>query len=45
MLQSTQGIWTIGLSLVFLKGDERIDRVLVGTVLLVAAGVTLISLQ
>ena len=45
ILQSTQGVWTIGLSLVFLKGDERIDRVLVGTVLLVAAGVTLISLQ
>ncbi|MDH3250850.1 MAG: DMT family transporter, partial [Acidimicrobiia bacterium] len=45
ILQSTQGIWTIGLSLIFLKGDERIDRTLVITVLMVAAGVTLISLQ
>lgn len=45
ILQSTQGIWTIGLSLLFLKGDERIDRILVFTVLLVASGVTLISLQ
>ncbi len=45
ILQSTQGIWTIGLSLLFLKGDERIDRTLVTTVFLVAAGVTLISVQ
>jgi drug/metabolite transporter (DMT)-like permease len=45
IFQATQGIWTIGLSLVFLKGDERIDGALVGSVLLVVAGVVLISLQ
>lgn len=45
ILQGTQGIWTIALSLVFLKGDERIDANLIGSVLLVIAGVTLISLQ
>jgi drug/metabolite transporter (DMT)-like permease len=44
ILQGTQGIWTIGLSWVFLRGDERIDRTLVGSVLLVAAGVALIGL-
>lgn len=44
-LQATQGIWTIGLSLLFLKGDEKIDRPLVITVLMVAAGVILISVQ
>lgn len=43
--QATQGVWTIGLSLIFLKGDERIDAALVGSVLLVASGVVLISLQ
>lgn len=45
ILQGTQGIWTILLSLIFLKGDERIDAHLIGSVLLVAAGVALISLQ
>ena len=44
-LQATQGVWTIGLSLLFLKGDERIDRTLVVAVLLVASGVILISVQ
>ena len=44
-LQSTQGIWTIGLSLLFLKGDEKIDRPLVIAVLMVAFGVILISVQ
>jgi len=45
VLQGTQGIWTIGLSMIFLKRDEHINLALVGSVLLVAAGVTLISLQ
>lgn len=45
ILQATQGIWTIGLSLLFLRGDEHIDRVLVGSVLLVVAGVVLIGIQ
>jgi len=45
ILQGTQAIWSIPLSLLFLKGDERIDIPLVGSVLLVVAGVTLISLQ
>lgn len=45
ILQSTQGIWVIGLSLLFLRGEERIDGALVGSVLLVAVGVVLISLQ
>lgn len=45
VLQGTQGIWTIALSLIFLKGDERVDLPLIGSVLLVTAGVVLISLQ
>ncbi len=45
VLQGTQGIWTIALSIIFLRGDERIDVPLVGSVLLVTAGVVLISLQ
>lgn len=45
ILQSTQGIWVIGLSLLFLKGEERIDGALVGSVVLVTLGVVLISLQ
>jgi len=45
VLQATQGIWTIALSLVFLRGDERIDVALVGSVLLVVGGVVLISVQ
>jgi drug/metabolite transporter (DMT)-like permease len=45
ILQSTQGIWTIILSLMFLKGDEQIDGALVGSVGLVVTGVVLIALQ
>ncbi len=44
-LQATQAIWTIGLSMIFLPGDERIDVPLVGSVALVVAGVVLISVQ
>lgn len=45
MLQATQGIWIIILSILFLKGDEHIDRALIGAVALVVAGVVLIALQ
>ncbi len=45
ILQSTQSIWTIGLSLLFLRGDDRINTALVGSVALVVAGVVLISTQ
>lgn len=45
IFQATQGIWTIALSVLFLKGDERIDAPLLGSVGLVIAGVVLISVQ
>lgn len=45
ILQATQGIWTIVLSAVFLKGDDRIDAPLIGAVALVVTGVVLISIQ
>jgi drug/metabolite transporter (DMT)-like permease len=43
ILQGTQGIWTIAISWLFIRGDERIDRTLVGSVLLVVAGMSLIG--
>jgi drug/metabolite transporter (DMT)-like permease len=45
ILQATQVVWTIGFSLLFLRGDEHIDRILVGSVFLVITGVTLIAVQ
>lgn len=45
ILQATQAIWTILLSIIFLKGDERIDSALVGSVALVVTGVVLIAVQ
>lgn len=45
ILQATQGIWAILLGIVFLKGDERVDVALIGSVLLVISGVALIALQ
>ena len=45
ILQATQGIWAILLGIVFLKGDERVDSALIGSVLLVVSGVVLIALQ
>jgi drug/metabolite transporter (DMT)-like permease len=45
ILQATQGIWTIVLSAIFLKGDDRIDAPLIGAVVLVVTGVVLISVQ
>ncbi len=44
ILQGTQGIWTIAISWLFIRGDERIDRTLVGSVVLVVAGVSLIGI-
>lgn len=45
ILQATQGIWAILLSVVFLKGDERVDGALIGSVVLVVSGVVLIAVQ
>lgn len=42
---STQGIWTLLMSWVFLREEEHIDRNVVGAILVVALGVTVISLQ
>lgn len=43
ILQGTQTVWVIALSWLFIRGDERIHAGLVGSVLLVVAGVTLIG--
>ncbi len=43
ILQGTQGIWTMGLSIVFLGDEEAIDRAVVLNVLIVALGVAIIS--
>lgn len=43
VLQGTQALWTIGLSLVFLRQEERIDASLIGSVALVVSGVVLIA--
>lgn len=45
ILQGTQGLWTLLLGWIFLRREERIDRTLVGVVILVMAGVTLIGLE
>lgn len=45
ILQGTQGMWTLILAWIFLRREERIDRALVVTVLLVMVGVTLIGLE
>jgi drug/metabolite transporter (DMT)-like permease len=45
ILQGTQGIWTLALGWLFLRQEERIDRRLVGAVILVAVGVILIGLE
>ena len=45
ILQATQGVWTILLSFVFLKGDDHINVPLIGSVILVVTGVVLISVQ
>jgi drug/metabolite transporter (DMT)-like permease len=45
VLQGTQGIWALLLGWLFIRKEERIDRWIVVSVLLVAAGVTLIGIQ
>ncbi len=45
VLQGTQGIWALLLSWIFIREEERIDGWVVASVLLVAAGVTVIGLQ
>ncbi len=45
ILQATQGIWAIGLGMLFLKGDEHVDWHLMGSVVLVVSGVVLIAVQ
>jgi drug/metabolite transporter (DMT)-like permease len=45
ILQGTQGLFTLVLSWVFLRQEERIDRNLVGSIMLVLVGVVLIGLD
>ncbi|HSR44128.1 MAG TPA: DMT family transporter [Acidimicrobiia bacterium] len=45
ILQATQGIWAIGLGMLFLKGDEHVDWHLMASVALVVSGVVLIGIQ
>lgn len=45
VLQGTQGIWALLLSLAFIRTEERIDGWVVTSVLLVAAGIILIGFQ
>lgn len=45
VLQATQGIWAIGLGILFLKGDEHVDWRLMASVVLVVSGVVLIAVQ
>ncbi len=45
ILQGTQGLFTLLLGWIFLRQEERIDRTLVGSILLVMSGVVLIGLE
>jgi drug/metabolite transporter (DMT)-like permease len=45
ILQGTQGMFTLLLGWIFLRQEERIDRTLVGSILLVMSGVVLIGLE
>lgn len=45
VLQGTQGIWALLLGWIFIRDEERIDGWVGASVLLVAAGVTLIGLR
>lgn len=45
ILQGTQGIWTLAFGWLFLRQEERIDRRLVGAIILVAIGVVVIGLE
>jgi drug/metabolite transporter (DMT)-like permease len=44
ILQSTQGLWTLALSVVFLGQEEHIDRTVVANLFLVVAGVAVIGI-
>lgn len=45
LLQGTQPLWTLGLGYLFLRQEEHIDAQLVTSILLVVAGVVVISIQ
>jgi drug/metabolite transporter (DMT)-like permease len=45
ILQGTQGMFTLLLGWIFLRQEERIDRTLIGSILLVMVGVVLIGLE
>lgn len=45
VLQGTQGIWALILGWLFIRKEERIDAWVVTSVVLVAAGITLIGIQ
>jgi len=45
VLQGTQVLWVLLLGFLFLRQEERIDRAVVASVVLVAAGVTLIAIS
>ena len=45
VLQGTQGIWALILGWLFIRKEERIDGWVVTSILLVAAGITLIGIQ
>jgi drug/metabolite transporter (DMT)-like permease len=45
VLQSTQALWVMGLSYALLRSEERIDVKLVGSAVVVAAGVILIAVS
>lgn len=45
LLVGTQGIWTLGFSAAFLRGEEYIDRNVVGAILVVAVGVAVVGFQ
>ena len=45
LLQGTQPLWTLGLGYLFLRQEEHIDAQLLTSILLVVAGVVVISIQ
>ena len=45
LLVATQGIWTLGMSVVFMRGEEHIDHTVVGPIIVVASGVAVVALQ
>jgi drug/metabolite transporter (DMT)-like permease len=45
VLQGTQAIWVLVLSYIFRRGEERIDRIVVASVVVAVVGVTLIAVN